>query len=235
MGLPVYLAMTDWEIAGCDRLPEHPAYMACHFSPYGSGIDPLPENLPPGCLLVLDDRIPVWAHEPKEVARQLKEAVTACSATAVLLDFQNPGCDRAKAIVQAVTESLPCPVGVTAAYANGFSCPVLIPPPAPNRDLKDCLTPWKGREIWLELALDGLQVTVTKDGSRFQPLPRCTPEGTCHRDEALCCSYQIKVGSTQAVFTLFRTPEDLRQLLSIAAELGVTRAIGLYQELCDLF
>ena len=51
------------------------------------------------------------------------------------------------------------------------------------------------------------------------------------RDEALHCSYRIVRGDSDAQFTLWRSREDLWELLDEAAALGVTATIGLYQEL----
>ena len=48
MGLPLYLAMTGGEISGAREVP-HPAWMACHFSPYGLYVDV--SNLASGDLL----------------------------------------------------------------------------------------------------------------------------------------------------------------------------------------
>lgn len=52
-----------------------------------------------------------------------------------------------------------------------------------------------------------------------------------HRDEKLHCHYQIHTDADSARFTLFHTPEDLDALLTEGEALGVTRAVGLYQEL----
>ncbi len=230
MGLPIYLAMTAQEIAVCGAFPAHPAYMACHFSAYGSGLEDIPEVPSPGWLLVLDDRVPVWGHEPEIIAQQLQEAVVQNDACGVLLDFQRPDCPQTQAIASSVVKALQCPVCVSSSYAQVLDCPVLLPPLLPNRDLQAQLAPWEGREIWLELALDALQYTVTADGSRPASLPRFSPRGKCHRDDRFCCRYEIQTEDTQAVFTLFRTPEDWQQLLEQTSGLGVRCGIGLYQE-----
>ena len=58
MGISHYLAMTGVEIAAAEALPENIAYMACHFSPYGTGLTGAPEVLPKHSMLILNDRIP---------------------------------------------------------------------------------------------------------------------------------------------------------------------------------
>ena len=44
MALPLHLAMTAEEFNTCP-LPALPAYMACHFSAYGKGLQDLPQAL----------------------------------------------------------------------------------------------------------------------------------------------------------------------------------------------
>ena len=45
MGLPLYLAMTAAELSAAEALPRKMAYMACHFSLYGTGLSNIPEQL----------------------------------------------------------------------------------------------------------------------------------------------------------------------------------------------
>ena len=54
MALPLYLAQTALEMGG-NSLPGRLAYMACHFSPGGQGLSNVPELLPSGAILILDD------------------------------------------------------------------------------------------------------------------------------------------------------------------------------------
>ena len=77
MTLPMHLAMTAAELACCDSLPSHPAWMACHFSPYGTGLSNLPEHLPEGALLILNDRTPVFGHDPQVICAQLHQIYEA--------------------------------------------------------------------------------------------------------------------------------------------------------------
>ena len=65
MGIPQYLAMTDGEIAACARLPQRLARMGCHFS--DDGLVELPQVLPGGALLVVDDRVPMAAQDPEHM------------------------------------------------------------------------------------------------------------------------------------------------------------------------
>ena len=79
--------------------------------------------------------------------------------------------------------------------------------------------------------MDGETVTLTPAGATTAPLPPAAQLLGGHRDEKLHCHYQIHTDADSARFTLFRTPEDLDALLTEGESLGVTRAVGLYQEL----
>ena len=230
MGLPLYLAMTAEEIAVWPP-PRRLAYMACHFAPYGSGLYDLPTSLPPDSMLMVDDRVPVWQHDPGEVTRQLKDAVTRLRCSRVLLDFQQPNSPQAAKIARAVVEGLSCPVGVSQTYARELECPVFVCAPKANKPLSSCLVPWEGRKIWLEAAVETRTVTVTKEGAQAEDGPLIPMESPIQKDERLCCSYHIDVTQDQVRFTVSRTREDVARLLAAGEEAGAELAVGLYQQL----
>ena len=230
MALPVYLAMTAAEMGESTKLPSHFAYMACHFSPYGTGLSNLPKWLPENCMLTLNDRTPICGHDPALIAEELTKVIERRHCSSLLLDFQRPDCEEIAILARALIDALPCPVGLSAGYAKGFSCPVFLPPVPLDTPLASYLAPWQGREIWLEAALDGLQITLTSQGCKFSPIPYPSfSDG--FMEETLYCHYQIQTGADFAEFTLYRTREDLNSLLEEAEILGVTSAIGLWQEL----
>lgn len=229
MALPLHLAMTAGEIDACP-LPEHPAYMACHFSVYGKGLQDLPATLPKGCLLILSDRIPVWNHDPRQVAEELLEAVETHGCCGLLLDFQRPAVPLMADITRSITDALPYPTAVTEAYAEGVSCAVLLSAPRANMPLTESIQAWPGREWWLEIVPEVIRYTVTKDASTWEEI-QTAEQAYCHRDTRLCCSYRIDIQEDRAFFTIGRTWEDLKQLMTQAEELGVQKAIGLYQQL----
>lgn len=229
MVLPPYLAMTAAEIAGCETMPERIAWMACHFSSYGLGLSNIPRQLPEKSLLILNDRTPVSGHDPELVARQLAELAENFSVSAVLLDFQRPGCSETAAVTAAAAKLLPCPVGVTRHYADAADCGVFLDAPRPYHPLR--LEQWQGRELWLEVSFSPCTVTVTKEGSRCDPGADFPEELPIHRDEKLFCHYAVQKRDDKVTFFLHRTAEDLQALLAAAEHLGITRAIGLYQEL----
>lgn len=231
MALPVYLAMTAAEVHGCADLPRHMAWMACHFSSYGTGLSNLPQDLPEGCLLILNDRIPVQGHDANEVAAQLAQLTENMRASGVLLDFQRPVNPQTEAIAQAVAQALPCPVAVTENYAAGLNCAVFLDAPRAYRPLLPITERWKGRELWLELSYSTGSVTVTESGSHYEPQTPFPDGLSIHREERLHCCYCIEKEDKQVRFHFKRTPEELKSLLEEAEVVGVKKGIGLYQEL----
>ncbi len=231
MGLPLYLAMTASEISGSSVLPERTAWMACHFSAYSAGLSNCPASLPGGAMLILNDSMPVQDHDPALVAAQLCQAVEQTGAEAVLLDFQRPGSNAAATAVRALLDALPCPVAVTESYADALACPVFLSPPPLRKTLEAYLAPWQGREIWLEAAYGAEIVTVTPEGSQCAACPLPEEEALWHEDAALHCRYRMELGSDTAHFTVFRDTACLDAMLEHAQALGVTCAVGLYQEL----
>ena len=228
MAIRPFLAMTAAEIRGTETLPPKTAWMACHFSPYSTGLSNLPKALPPGSMVILDDITPIHGHDSEAIAAQLRPRLDALKCSGVLLDFQRPGYEEAELLARRLSETLPCPVGVSALYGQALSCPVFLPPVPPDVNLADYLAPWQGREIWLELALGGQAVALKADGAHFgeNRFPR---KGIIHADDALHCHYVIEEQQDAFIFHTWRTAEDLGALLEDAGQIKF--AVGLYQEL----
>lgn len=72
MAIRPFLAMTAAEIRGTETLPSKTAWMACHFSPYSTGLSNLPKDLPPGSMVILDDITPIHGHDAEAIAAQLR-------------------------------------------------------------------------------------------------------------------------------------------------------------------
>ena len=231
MAIRTFLAMTAAEIGEGTSLPPKIAWMACHFSPYSTGLSNRPRSLPPDSLLILNDRTPIHRHDPEVIAAQLAECVENLQCSGVLLDFQRPNCQETAALAALLPGALPCPVAVSALYAGESGYPVFLPPVPHHTPLADHLAPWQDREIWLELALDGEIITLTESGVAFAPLPSEEALDGGHAEDALHCHYRVELLENAAKFTLWRTPEDLKALLDEAGPLGVSHAVGLYQEL----
>lgn len=170
-------------------------------------------------------------HDPALVLRQLTDLADTLDIGRVLLDFQRLDSPDNCAVAKALVTEAPCPVGVPAPYAKDLECPVFLPPVPPHIPLREHIVPWQGREIWLEAALGGEFITVTGQGSTISPLlPADIPE-TGLDDPAMHCHYRTKIYDDHIDFTLWRTREDLADLLREAVCLGVTLAVGLWQEL----
>lgn len=225
MGLPLYLALTASEFTTCSPIPEYPAWMACHFSPYGTGLCNLPPELPANSMVILNDRIPPQGHDPHYILDQLAQLSCSC----ILLDFQRENNQETAELARVIVETETRPVGVTPQYGQLLNCPVFLPPMPIDIPIQEYLAPWQGREIWLEAAMDCLCYTVTEHGSVPAPLPRIPNRWL--KDEDLFCHYQIETFSDRADFALWRTREDVDELLAAAAALGVTKSVGLWQEL----
>ena len=223
MAIEIYLAMSA---AGFHRepLPERAAWMACHFSPCSPGLSNLPPQMPAGSLLILDDSLPMDGHDPERILKQLK----ALTFDSLMLDLQRPASEESRALVRSLWEGLGCPVAVPEQYAGLTSGPVLLPPVPPHRRPEDHLKRWVGRELWLELVAEGAQIILTAAGAEIR---EWEPDSSGrHKDDKLCCSYDIRVESERAIFNLQRDREDLVSMLRRCESLGVTKAIGMYQE-----
>ena len=228
-----YLALTAAEMACCDKLPANTAWMACHFSPYATGLSNLPEQLPPGSLLILNDRTPIHGHDPERIAETLQKAVTDLQLYGILLDFQEQRQPALQALTDCLVRTLPCPVAVTEAYAGTSDCIVFLAPPPINMPLAEYLAPWNGRAVWLEAAMLTQQFTVTAAGCQVKTLPTA-PDRLPLSDPELHCHYGIQKTDRAMVFTMTRTKDDLLAHLQEAERLGIQLAVGLYQELGDI-
>lgn len=224
MKIVPYLAMTAAEFEKCAVFPEKIAWMACHYSPYGTGLSNLPRQIPSGSLLILNDRTPICGHDADLVAKQLGECAEKFSCAGILLDFQRP---RSEDIVKAVA-ALPYPVASTPPYAEAVPCAVFLPPSAPNVPLERHFRPWQGREIWLEIATEETGIRVTTDGSA-PVVPNTIP---CpHTDTRLHCRYGMQTAQDRIDFRLERDAEQLDALMCDAAAHGISVFVGLYQQL----
>lgn len=231
MAIRPFLAMTAAEIFAVSQFPSEIGWMACHFSPYGLGLSNLPRQLPPKSLLILDDITPIHGHDPLLIAHQLAQRITTLDCAALLLDFQRPEVEETAALVSVLAQGLPCPVAVSHLYADAGACPVFLPPVPPSVPPEAYFAPWQGRELWLELALDGEEIILREDGAVSSTLPHVPVKETDFFDETLLCHYRCELEDDAARFTLYRTEADLELLLAEAEKYGVTTAVGLYQEL----
>ena len=75
--------------------------------------------------------------------------------------------------------------------------------------------------------MEAQTVLVDIDGARIFP---GEPKPVGKLCDPLHCSYHISPLEDSARFTLWRTREDVEALLESVSSLGVTTAVGLYQQ-----
>ena len=229
MAIRQYLAMTAAEMTFASSLPHHAAWMACHFSPYSTGLTNLPAKLPPESLLILNDRTPIHGHEPERVCRELEQVLHRLHCPGLLVDFQNPPTQEALELTAYLAGSLDIPIAAPPEYAKECNA-VFLPPVPTDAAPSDYLKKWAEKEIWLEAALEGQNILLSKDGAAYSP-NRHQDFDCIHEEARLHCHYSIEDTPQGILFHTWRTMEDLKQLLQEAEAFGVTQAIGLYQEL----
>ena len=228
MEIPLYLSMTAAEFAHCGVFPRHTAWIACHFSPYGTGLTNLPAHLPKGSLLILNDRTPVHRHDPIQIRQTLEHTVSNLDCCGVLLDMQQRSSPETLKIVRELL-TLSCPVCVSDIYGKDLNCPVFLPPVPLTLTPEEYFAPWKGREIWLDAAVSSSVLTVNEKGCFHTPC--CSGGDFPFFEERLLCHYRTEQCGNSAQFYLHRTKEDLIALLRKSAAYGVTTGVGLWQEL----
>lgn len=229
MSIPCYLALTAAEFAHANQLPEKIAWMACHFSCYGTGLSNLPEDLPGGSVIILNDRTPPHKHDPQRILAQFLQLAETLKPDGVLLDFQRSGIALNRQVAEVLVKELVCPVGVTAEYARDLECPVFLEPPPLHVAPAQHFACWEGREIWLEFAPETKKYTVTEDGCTIENAEHSPLPEPIFTEESLFCRYHTELLDDAAVFTLQRTKADLEALISNNPQ--ISRAIGLYQQL----
>ena len=221
MPIPIYLAMTQLEFEGCDPLPEHVALLTGHFCPNTMQ----PKTMPPKSLLVLDD-----CTDSSLSCDEIENMYIQNDYLGILLDFQQPDLQENHSIITDLKHRN-IPFTASIAYATENDTSVFLPPVPLTTAVVEYLSPWKNREIWLELALDGIIINVNPDGSQATYIPHVPKQLTGHCDHTLHCHYSIEVLEDAVTFTLWRTREDIMQLLKEAEALGIQGAVGLWQEL----
>jgi hypothetical protein len=228
MPLPIYLAMTAAEFEKNSCLPPQIAWMACHFSLYGKGITNLPNALPPGALLILNDRVPIRGHDPERICQQLLTFLERNPVFALLLDFQQPDQEEIRHLAAHLASAIGCKLAISSLYAQP-GCPVFLPPCPPDLPLSEHIAPWKGWELWLDIAKSVQHLSLDAHGCHSLPFPR---EAQCPQPASnLHCHYGIQSHADSISFFLERKAEDLSDFLQSAENSGVTTAVGLYQEL----
>ena len=219
--------MTSAEFHQYGSIVEHIGWMACHFSPYGTGISNLPPKLPEGSLLIFNDQLPPCGHDPGQVAQELAQVALKQKCAGLLLDLQHPGMEETAKTVGEICRAAPCPVAVTEHYCTECNCAVFLSPPL-HIPLDSFLSHWQGREIWLEAAVEDVEFLITEAGCRKTPLP-CPPETFPHTATDCFSRYHIAVGEDSVRFSFHRGKEDVTQMAQMGK--NVRCMVGLFQQL----
>ena len=234
MGIQGYLAMTAAEFFHKEQV-DHPAWMSCHFSPWSDDLTNFPQALPPGSMLIIDDSTSPSHHDPIQIIKQLEAYCSRVKPECILLDFQRPQNAKTQEIAASLVSALAVPVGVSEAYGQGLSCPVLLNCPAPGTSLESAAADFPNRELWLELVPESRKVILTESGCQIIPETFDLLKEPFHYDTETASNYHWYLESQQAVFHIQRDHACLKNLIKQADALGFTRTIGLYQQLGSAF
>ena len=182
-------------------------------------------------MLILNDITPIHGHDPDRIGKQLAACIDARRCSSLLLDFQRQGCKETAALAKHLVEVLPCPVAVSECYGENMGCPVFLSPVPCHVPLEEHIQRWSGREVWLEIGLECERLTLTEKGCDILPLLPGEHPRQGQKEEQLHCHYQVALLDSEARFTLWRTREDIQDLLAEAGALGIRQTVGLWQEL----
>ncbi len=235
MFLPIYLAITGQEFPHFCKFSSTLCYLACHFSASGKGLSNLPTVLPAGTIISIDDSTPITNHCADVVTSQINEVVEELHPSGILLDFQRPDNPFTPDMVESILSSVTCPVAVSHVYAKGYDCPVFLPPLPFRMTLSAYLQPWAGREIWLELGNEKEMAIITENefgAEKVYDIPNNNPYFS---DRPLLCHYSTHISQDHIALYFHRTEQDLQDLQAEAKELGVTKFIGLWQQLRQFY
>ena len=230
MAIRTYLAMTAAEFKTSTHLPESVAWMACHFSPYGTGLSNIPRTLPENSLLIVNDITPIQNHNPEIIAMELIDCIEALHCSGVLLDFQRLPNPKLYTLSEHLMRALPRPPILPEPFAGQFNCPVFLPPCPLCKPLQEHIQNWKDREIWLEIAKNETSIVISKEGTFYTSETKSNHNAHVFPDSILDCHYTIQTNPHEANFHLWRTEDDTKEFLYKAEKLGIHNVVGLYQE-----
>ena len=225
MDIKCYIAMTEAEIYSAPKLPQHTAWMACHFSPYGTGLTNLPRRLPENAMVILNDRIPPSGHDMVEIADTLNSINCNC----YLLDFQIPKKKETEILVQYLSSQLRKPAAVSEYYSHCTNGPILAGL-SPHRKVSDIIHDHSDREIWLELTTDIQMLSVYSDHTESISMNTGKQWKKYIAWDGICSRYHIELFDDHVDYYFSRTIPQIKQHLSQIDQTKITKAIALYQQ-----
>ena len=78
MEIPLFLAISQQEMASCSHIPQNVAWLGCHFSETAPDLTGFPTHLPENSFLIIDDSVPILNHDPNRIVRQTAQIVSNC-------------------------------------------------------------------------------------------------------------------------------------------------------------
>ena len=235
MFLPIYLAITGQEFPLFTDFPSTLCYLACHFSASGIGLSNLPTVLSPGAIISIDDSTPIVNHNLSAVSRQINDLVEKFQPCGILLDLQRPDNPYAPDMIEAIIHAASCPVAVSHIYAKDHNCAVFLPPLPFRMSVSEYLQPWIGKEIWLEVGSDKEIAIITEKGLCTERVYSIPDNCNHFREPSLLCHYSTHIKPDHIALYFHRTAQDLEELQAQATELGVTKFLGLWQQLRQFY
>ncbi len=229
MDITRYLAVTAWEYSQATYTTPI-AWMACHFSPYETGLSNIPDNLPRDSMVILNDRTPPNGHDQGMIADQLNRLGDLFQIKRFLLDFQRENDPETISLVAFLTEKVIGSVAVTEKYAKHCNSPVFISCPLPHQTLSYSISKWKNRELWLELGTESEIITICKNDYNCDIFQELSLSEKDYIDTNLHCRYRTDVFDNCVRLTLERSEKELDLLMNEAEKLGIKIAVGLFQQ-----
>ena len=230
MDLPLYHAMTAAEFSFARKLPRHIAWMACHFSAYSTNLSNLPTEIPPGSMIIINDKMPPSGHDKFAIAEQLNRLADQYRVSSFLFDFERKETEETAEMIYYLTSSVNSPVVVTEVYAHASKGPVLISMPPPHISLKKQIANIQNRELWLELAMETEIAIIDSNGCHFQPYGGEVFPAMEFTDSTLHTKYRLQICNNHANYLLKREIAEVADIMKEAKSLGVTTFVGLYQQ-----
>lgn len=236
MPIPIYFAMNRQELERCRTAPPNTAWMACHFSQADAGLSNLPPALPPGSILILNDRVPWSGNDAALCTEQLLSTALRLQCAGLLLDFERvatPAVLHLAEVLQNAAGQAGIPCAAPASYlASGGT---LFHPPALCCAAPGSLAPKSETPVWLDLTPTGCCVTVTENGASVAPanpelLAQSAGQAPIFRDCVRHCHYYSRVEGHAVQFFLYETPGDCMEKCQSSDTTHIALAVALYQE-----
>lgn len=182
-------------------------------------------------MLIINDMLPPSGHDPVYITEQLSELKESSGFSCLLLDFQREGCTETAKIAKHISLTMDCPVGISEAYAHCCDGPAFLNCAQPHCSLSEKLKLWNGRELWLEAVLEAETTRIYRDHCQISFVPYSSGEDSDSECDVLRCRYRILHKEDHVELLQYRDIPQLEKLLYEAKDLGVTKAIGLFQQL----